>query len=1778
MAPGLQDLIDFLLNEVALCGDQGATLSVVLQAIDTFYGNLAQDATQRKQSVDRRFQAKVWSWLTRNPEVSVGKDNEWNHLNLDDVEQLGKSVPEPSSAAEGSADDLSTSNPVRIFVSEERTWYAITGHEPDDSKVFPLEFVLLSIIASHKSQGIAQPELVRLSGQDKRSVPKRTDKLAKNGYIEKRAVQVKSSRTSICTLRKFVQQKIDRTSELSSGKDEVIDFEGFTTKLFEILQKQPSRIMARNDLKSELNFTDKWRWRLLSRAIRKFERIGVLKRVKAQSQYDKMHPCVMLLRDPTPEDLKRYYEYRHDMLDTAGDQEDRVDADEDVEMETEEKTAPSWTPDRNLHNQLVDIVDKSGTAGIPNQDIIRALFGNFFRRPLETALQRIVNCWQLSQPLHLRHLAIVRDTAMLHTTVLYVHYTSTNFRALVETGQALWEAVEYPAKKAKTLRAKIPPVDAVPELDHYGFPQTGPPKGLLKKGNATLFECIAAAKPSNYLRSSSDPTAVRLQDGSWVIRNGHQRAPAGGEQAVPVSVRRPGGRPKGSRNRPKLMIQESPAATSESDEGNVQHHAEDLVRQTPTLSRMVAKKHERLKGLSKRERFEALGMDETWTEYSALIMERPTPGVYVTPHGRRRPAGKARGRPRQSRIAVFKSPMLNSLSWFVKELDDSDGGEVVQSKETTPAHIVADGGTPAIASINVPEPRTTRQAVETTPVASRNGKRAQSSGARAESPTASPTVEPTVKRRGRPPKRRRLDKSQAGNDEPLSAPPEEGAIPDTTLSEDVTLLAPDRDQGSAVHPLDVDATPETSSKRRRLASPENANRRSVPLHRASGNMRARLFTNDLISPKAEAAENGDISSVPPTPPVDRGSRRLVPEKTPRVPLAVERGGTVGVLRRKIIIDVVEKAGGAYPTGTAMWYPFATAWTKLNYKEKPDLRTVQSTIKHLVDAGRLRQLTFSGRNGKGRMVTKTMVTKPETSPDDPWVKELRQMILSDDRRIHFSPNIEIASDITKSGAARPYGQPPQQQKWALPVESSITVNLQQKPASVEYAEKRRERGRQKQLLKSLQADIGAYDDGRQGTGVKRLMKINRPSTTQEYTFVQTSISRPTEGKKRGRPRRDSTGVRRFVKMLSTLRPYAMLMNPGQTFHTTTGTFSTGTGSVAFRKPREISRRPPVDVQESVNELAQLARPADTTNFFTAADKILKWELQHGGVFDGNLGGFRSIDQTVHDAGFQTAPILGDIRFDVDQPAPALPTARPPMTTRKETSRRKQQQPPPPQQTPVDRRLERLADPAAVVEAPTPVPRPIYRRQRHARPLPEVLTRKLMIALVVVRILAGGAEAKLVDWVLVAACFPEQDPKFIEDRARMVLTKNRLQIAKMQRDFQERFIAAYIKNRVPPIDYGNIDNYDWPAVVEWADRELDVPVSENIPDLPATRQQFDSIFELREEPVTAADDFFQTMHSITIHRKRTMLAQIAFAIPTEGESQPAGRRKAELERLEVAKTWVRANVVTPEEGYNGAEAEKILSRFGEPLLNSAVQSLLTERVIGHSNRGRVIPGRNYDITDHFLHTLSRKRGIDSMQLHRAAYFKTSILDPQLQSTGYADVQYGADDGDILALINLATSGRVSLRPRDPPRDKFGLTDGGYLTRQMDKMRLRFAIEVRPLETYVYGNPIDGLATSIPAPSYQPSADPSLPPKIPLWLDINGQFVQRLWEKVAGAVVGCVAVRPGINAASIASMIKPAMGAWETSLLLGWLEQVGAVRRHGMDEQATWTVQEWWWMSLP
>lgn len=1214
-------------------------------------------------------------------------------------------------------------------------------------------------------------------------------------------------------------------------------------------------------------------------------------------------------------------------------------------------------------------------------------------------------------------------------------------------------------------------------------------------------------------------------------------------------------------------------------------------------------------------------MDENWTEYNALLMEKPTPGIYVTPHGRRRPAGKARGRPRQSRIAVFKSPKLESFSWFVKDEDDSDNDNSEKGALVSPqvCHPPGTSHTPAtVSSAKRPRPEKDFVGLSSPSPAS------YPQAVTIESPYKKPRLDKTRKKRGQ-------ENLDVTNEAAFEA-----TVPATQESSMEVSTPRHRDTSLGIHHLEDEQVP-TPSKRRRTGL-------SSPPH--PGDIPGTLSGSEGYYEEAKSSVPSRIKPQVPTlsrriPRGLRGRDLTADEQkllgAPK-PL-IGRGGSINLLRRKVLMEIMDKAGGAYPGGAVIWYPFVTLWMKKGNKEKPDMKTVQNACRQLVDTGHLRQLTFSGRNNKGLTVTKTLLIKPDMSPDHPVVKEMQKRFLAMDShepRPGFCENVEIDRLLTRS-SGRPHGDPPRRQRFSFPVEKGAHFNLQQKPASIANEETRRTNRIQREFLRSLEAEariearIEATEQEELALpGVRRLMTLSRPPVLDTRAIPQTSIMRPyIPAEKREPPKLRTPIIRadRTRKTTSATGLYAMLMKPPQHFHLASGTFSTGSCSLKTRKSRYT--QPIVNAEKSVTELHKLAQEGEvsledsnTTEdgpnaiFNTKVDKILRWELDHEGAFQRNLEGQEYIDQTIP-GDFETAPIHGNIRFmDGQHPhykTPAKSSTAKPTTKRSEALRNRQSVLEPaiasavatnantelPKRkskqrralhSNVDRRLAKL-DGASTAATSTSVtatatgspekqaestPRQRSRRPRFVRSLPDELIRNLMVAIVAVRVLVGGTESRVIDWHLVAKAFPDQESSFIIGRARRVLSKNRLQMAKMHRDFQERFLEAYEKDEVPRINYFDLESYDWPAILDWGRTQLDFSPSERVPDLPATRQQFDSVFELREEPLTARDELFQAVHGVTINKKRSLMAQNPFSIPLEKDPSPkSSKRKAELTLLENAKSWVRANVITPEKTYRPNEANDVLQRFGEPMLKRATQILLNERVISSTNRGRLTPGRNYDISDNFLQILSRKRGIDSMQLRQASDFKSNILDPELQRTGTTHLKYSAEDGDILALINLFATGHIQLRPQDAPRDKFGLTSGSYLTRQIDKKMFRFPVHIIPTKKYVHGDPIRDKAAAVaimPAPS---SSGPGLPHQTPLWYDMNGNLEPNLWKMVVGPILGCLVTCPGLNAHLLAGMIKPIMGAWEILKILQWMAEVGIVKADGEGETASWKLQQSWWM---
>ena len=456
----------------------------------------------------------------------------------------------------------------------------------------------------------------------------------------------------------------------------------------------------------------------------------------------------------------------------------------------------------------------------------------------------------------------------------------------------------------------------------------------------------------------------------------------------------------------------------------------------------------------------------------------------------------------------------------------------------------------------------------------------------------------------------------------------------------------------------------------------------------------------------------------------------------------------------------------------------------------------------------------------------------------------------------------------------------------------------------------------------------------------------------------------------------------------------------------------------------------------------------------------------------------------------------------------------------------------------------------------------RGPRQVNSLGENGEERLLTAVMVVRALTGGLD-KRIDWVLVAKVFePTYTQMFVHSRWRLTLQKYKLVLPKMESDFQSIFTSAYEKGTVPPIDYENLEDYDWKWLVDWTMANVDTP-TQSLPELPVERSDFDALYTLNESSNNEINEFYEIDGSSALARRTKIMNRDPYVLPLVRK-----RQRAHLDDSEdfiIAKSWIRANIITLESTYNPSAARAKLATFPDRTVEDALKQLLLDRVLTQENKGRLVPGRNYDISDFLISRL--KKNLQAPHFHRAAAYK-QLLDHEFEERGFANYTYAVDDGDMIVVVNLQAHRRITVLPIDVPMNKWGQTDGSYETRQMDKKRLNFNLELRPSPTYIYGNPL----APLPAPPSQHLRDRMA--KIPLWYDIHGSLVRVMWEMALAAVIAVLAVRPGIGATELEEVMRPAMEIWELQMVLEWLVDTKAAKSVGDGFSV---ADEWWWLAL-
>jgi len=491
----------------------------------------------------------------------------------------------------------------------------------------------------------------------------------------------------------------------------------------------------------------------------------------------------------------------------------------------------------------------------------------------------------------------------------------------------------------------------------------------------------------------------------------------------------------------------------------------------------------------------------------------------------------------------------------------------------------------------------------------------------------------------------------------------------------------------------------------------------------------------------------------------------------------------------------------------------------------------------------------------------------------------------------------------------------------------------------------------------------------------------------------------------------------------------------------------------------------------------------------------------------------------------------------------------------------------------RRLTTLVEGTPQGESPETVQldangRPVKLRRirgpREARLLRRDDERRLLTAVMIVRTLTGGLEER-VDWMLVAKVFGSSyEQKFIATRWPYIRNKFKLVLPKMEADFQEMFAKAYEDGSVPALDFDNLDNYDWKWLTAWTLEHLGT-WGQSQPDLPAERAKFNDLYTLKDTSEIDINDYYEingtAKHTAT--KRESIMASSSSVCPIKNKSIETPFQ--DKDQFAIAKTWVRANFITPASTYKPDDACAKLGTLPEHVMDDALRQLVSDQVLSQENKGRLIPGRNYHISDHLIWRL--RKNLLPAHFQRAVASK-QCLDEDFAEKGSVLFPYTADDGDTLAMINLLAHKRIKLVSINIPLNEWGQVDGGYETRLMDKNRLNFQVEMQPLPSYVGGNPLEPI---LPPPS-QHLQEPMA--KIPLWYDINGDLVPVMWEMALAAVMAVLAVRPGVDCEEIEKVTKPAMDAWEIEMILGWLEEAKAATKVGRG----YTLDEWWWLALP
>jgi hypothetical protein len=442
-------------------------------------------------------------------------------------------------------------------------------------------------------------------------------------------------------------------------------------------------------------------------------------------------------------------------------------------------------------------------------------------------------------------------------------------------------------------------------------------------------------------------------------------------------------------------------------------------------------------------------------------------------------------------------------------------------------------------------------------------------------------------------------------------------------------------------------------------------------------------------------------------------------------------------------------------------------------------------------------------------------------------------------------------------------------------------------------------------------------------------------------------------------------------------------------------------------------------------------------------------------------------------------------------------------------------------------------------------------------------ELLAACVVFRTLLGGLDRNL-DIGLLLKHFPGMSLSAIKKFWPRISRERKSYVQALTAKFQSAFLEAYENGKLPPLDYDDIENYDWATLILWATK---LETHEDV-DLPESRQE---LYEknLVENVADEAADWRETWFAITsTYNRIEAVASETMSIPLPPKDQ---QDKIILER---ARTWVRSICCTSLRGVN--VRDKLIPRLLELGNGDAAETnRILEKVVAELNKEKVITrtkgkdlGGNFRI--HGMFSKQLEKMASTPKFRQAIAFK-SQLDEVFRRSEEHFMPYASDDGSIMAVLNLQAHGRIRIDPVDMPNIPFGFEPGNYEGRTFPKSYYHFKVRLVPTQTYLFN---DDMALLKQAQDMEP---PTRGPggTIPIWVDFFGKVNAARWADYVSMVVFTLAIKGPTVPKMCVTLLKPMIDEFEVQLIIEWLDKLGLLQRAVNDCGVT--TAEWWWLVV-